>query len=194
MGRAWGNVLEWYDFTVYAYLAGILGRKFFDSSNETAAILATFAVFGVGFVARPLGGLLIGMIGDRYGRKPTLLLTFTLIAVSTGLIGVLPIYATIGLAAPILLVLARLLQGVSAGGEWGGAAVVPGRMGPRRPPRLLRQHAPLRDHPRPVAGRRRDRRVVERARLRRDVGVGLARAVPAGRRDWADRVGGGGAG
>ena len=122
VGAGVGNVLEWYDFTVYAYLAGILGRKFFDSSNETAAILATFAVFGVGFVARPLGGLLIGMIGDRYGRKPTLLLTFTLIAVSTGLIGVLPTYATIGLAAPILLVLARLLQGVSAGGEWGGAA------------------------------------------------------------------------
>lgn len=122
IGAGVGNVLEWYDFTVYAYLAGILGRRFFDSSNETAAILATFAVFGVGFAARPLGGILIGMIGDRYGRKPTLLLTFLLIAVSTGLIGVLPTYATIGLAAPILLVFARLLQGVSAGGEWGGAA------------------------------------------------------------------------
>ena len=121
-GAGIGNVLEWYDFTVYAYLASILGRKFFDSSNETAALLATFAVFGVGFVARPLGGILIGMIGDRYGRKPTLLLTFLLIAVSTGLIGVLPTFATIGLAAPILLVVARLLQGISAGGEWGGAA------------------------------------------------------------------------
>ena len=85
-------------------------------------MLATFAVFGVGFVARPLGGVLIGMIGDRYGRKPTLLLTFTLIAVSTGLIGVLPTYASIGIAAPVLLVAARLLQGVSAGGEWGSAA------------------------------------------------------------------------
>ena len=134
-GAGIGNVLEWYDFTVYAYLAGILGRKFFDSSNETAALLATFAVFGVGFVARPLGGILIGMIGDRYGRKPTLLLTFMLIAISTGVIGVLPTFATIGLAAPILLVVARLLQGISAGGEWGGAAsflvewAPPGRRG-----------------------------------------------------------------
>jgi MHS family proline/betaine transporter-like MFS transporter len=121
-GAGLGNVLEWYDFTVYAYLAGIIGRKFFDSSNDTAALLATFAVFGIGFVARPLGGILIGLFGDRYGRKPTLLLTFTLIAISTGMIGLLPTYASIGLAAPILLVVARLMQGISAGGEWGGAA------------------------------------------------------------------------
>ncbi len=121
-GAELGNILEWYDFTVYAYLASILGTKFFNSTNETAAVLATFAVFGAGFVARPFGGILIGMYGDRYGRKPTLLLTFTLIATSTGLIGVLPTAATIGLWAPILLVTARLLQGVSAGGEWGGSA------------------------------------------------------------------------
>lgn len=121
-GAGLGNVLEWYDFTVYAYLAATLGHKFFSSSNETAAILATFAVFGAGFVARPLGGILIGMFGDRYGRKPTLLLTFALIATSTGLIGVLPTASSIGLWAPILLVAARLLQGVSAGGEWGGSA------------------------------------------------------------------------
>ena len=121
-GAGIGNVLEWYDFTVYAYLAGILGKKFFDSTNDTNAVLATFAVFGVGFVARPLGGILIGMFGDRYGRKPALLLTFGMIAVSTGVIGLLPTYASIGLAAPVLLVAARLLQGISAGGEWGGAA------------------------------------------------------------------------
>jgi MHS family proline/betaine transporter-like MFS transporter len=121
-GAGIGNILEWYDFTVYAYLAAIIGRKFFDSNNETAALLATFAVFGIGFVARPLGGFLLGLYGDRYGRKPTLMLTFGLIAFSTGLIGILPTYATIGLAAPILLVTARLLQGISAGGEWGGAA------------------------------------------------------------------------
>jgi len=121
-GAGIGNVLEWYDFTVYAFLAAIIGRKFFSSTDETTALLATFAVFGVGFVARPLGGILIGMFGDRYGRKPSLLLTFGLIAFSTGLIGVLPTYETIGIAAPILLVMARLLQGISAGGEWGGAA------------------------------------------------------------------------
>jgi MHS family proline/betaine transporter-like MFS transporter len=117
-----GNILEWYDFTVYAYLAAILGAKFFQTGNETTALLSTFAVFGVGFFARPFGGILIGMFGDRYGRKPALMLTFGMIAASTGLIGVLPTYETIGLAAPILLVVARLLQGISAGGEWGGAA------------------------------------------------------------------------
>jgi MHS family proline/betaine transporter-like MFS transporter len=117
-----GNVLEWYDFTVYAYLAVTLGKLFFQSGNETAAVLATFAVFGVGFVARPIGGILIGIFGDRFGRKPALLLTFALMIVSTGMIGLLPTYASIGLAAPILLVFARLLQGISAGGEWGGAA------------------------------------------------------------------------
>ncbi len=122
IGAGVGNVLEWYDFTVYAYLAGILGKLFFDSTNETAALLATFAVFGVGFVARPLGGILIGLFGDRFGRKPALLLTFGMIAVSTGLVGLLPTYASIGIAAPILLVVARLAQGISAGGEWGGAA------------------------------------------------------------------------
>jgi MHS family proline/betaine transporter-like MFS transporter len=122
IGAGVGNVLEWYDFTVYAYLAGILGKLFFDSTNQTAALLATFAVFGVGFVARPLGGILIGMFGDRYGRKPALLLTFGMIAASTGVIGLLPTYASIGLAAPVLLVAARLAQGISAGGEWGGAA------------------------------------------------------------------------
>ena len=121
-GAGIGNVLEWYDFTVYAYLAGILGTKFFVAGDENTALLATFAVFGVGFVARPLGGLLIGLFGDKYGRKPALLLTFLMIACSTGLIGILPTYASIGIAAPILLVLARLMQGISAGGEWGGAA------------------------------------------------------------------------
>jgi MHS family proline/betaine transporter-like MFS transporter len=117
-----GNVLEWYDFTVYAFLAAILGKHFFQTGNETAALLATFAVFGVGFAARPIGGILIGIFGDKYGRKPALLLTFGLMIVSTGMIGLLPTYASIGLAAPILLVIARLMQGISAGGEWGGAA------------------------------------------------------------------------
>jgi MHS family proline/betaine transporter-like MFS transporter len=117
-----GNILEWYDFTVYAYLASILGAKFFHSGNETTALLATFAVFGVGFFARPFGGILIGIFGDKFGRKPALMLTFSMIAFSTGLIGVLPTYATIGVMAPVLLVMARVLQGISAGGEWGGAA------------------------------------------------------------------------
>jgi MHS family proline/betaine transporter-like MFS transporter len=117
-----GNILEWYDFTVYAYLASILGAKFFSAGDDTTRLLSTFAVFGVGFFARPFGGILIGLFGDRFGRKPALMLTFSMIAGSTGLIGVLPTYATIGVVAPVLLVIARLMQGISAGGEWGGAA------------------------------------------------------------------------
>jgi len=117
-----GNALEWYDFTVYAFLAAIIGKHFFPSTDDTTALLSSFAVFGVGFVARPLGGVLIGLFGDKMGRKPALLLTIVMMAAGTGLIGVLPTYASIGVAAPILLVLARLLQGFSAGGEWGGSA------------------------------------------------------------------------
>ncbi len=130
-----GNVLEFYDFAVYAYLAAILGRNFFPAASETASLLSSFAVFGVGFVARPLGGFIIGRYGDRRGRKPALLLTVLLMAVGTGLIGVLPTYAQIGLAAPVLLTLARLLQGFSAGAEYGSAATFivewapPGRRG-----------------------------------------------------------------
>ncbi len=117
-----GNALEWYDFTVYAFLAAIIGKHFFPSTDDTTALLSSFAVFGVGFVARPLGGVLIGLFGDKMGRKPALLLTIVMMAAGTGLIGILPTYASIGVAAPILLVLARLLQGFSAGGEWGGSA------------------------------------------------------------------------
>jgi MFS transporter, MHS family, proline/betaine transporter len=132
---ATGNILEFYDFAVYAYLASILGRNFFPSGSETVSLLSAFAVFGVGFLIRPLGGFLIGRFGDRRGRKPALLLTILLMSVGTGLIGVIPTYAHIGIAAPILLTLARLLQGFSAGGEWGGGATFivewapPGRRG-----------------------------------------------------------------
>ena len=116
-----GNVLEWYDFSVYAFFAGTIGRLFFPSDDPTASLLATFAVFGVGFVVRPLGGIIIGWMGDRYGRRPALVLTIMLMAGGTVMIGLLPTYATIGALAPLLLVVARLLQGFSAGGEWGGS-------------------------------------------------------------------------
>jgi len=116
-----GNVLEWYDFAVYGYLATIIAKNFFPPGDEVAALLATFAAFGVGFVVRPLGGIVIGRLGDTRGRKVALILTIMLMAVGTVLIGIIPSYATIGILAPILLVLARLLQGFSAGGEWGGS-------------------------------------------------------------------------
>ena len=115
-----GNVLEWYDFAVYAYLAAVIGKNFFLGSDVTQ-LLSAFAVFGVGFVVRPLGGIVIGWIGDKKGRKVSLLLTIFLMAAGTVLIGIIPGYGTIGVLAPALIVLARLMQGFSAGGEWGGS-------------------------------------------------------------------------
>jgi MFS transporter, MHS family, proline/betaine transporter len=116
-----GNVLEWYDFAVYAFVAIHISRKFFPAGDEVSALLSTFLAYGLGFLARPLGGIVIGRIGDTHGRKAALLLTILLMAIGTVLIGVLPSFETIGYLAPLLLVVARLLQGFSAGGEWGSS-------------------------------------------------------------------------
>jgi MHS family proline/betaine transporter-like MFS transporter len=116
-----GNVLEWYDFAVYGYVAAIIGRNFFPGTDETTELLKAFLTFGLGFVARPIGGIVIGRMGDTHGRKAALLLTIFLMAAGTVLIGILPTYASIGFAAPALLLLARLMQGFSTGGEWGGS-------------------------------------------------------------------------
>ncbi len=117
-----GNVLEWYDFSVYGFLVPTIAAVFFPKSSPVAQLLLTFAVFGVGFVMRPVGGFVIGAFGDRAGRRAALILTVTLMGASTVIIGILPTFASVGVAAPILLTLARLAQGFSAGGEWGGAA------------------------------------------------------------------------
>jgi len=116
-----GNVLEYYDFGVYGFLAGVIARKFFPGTDEVASLLATFAAFGVGFLARPLGGIVLGRLGDVRGRKSALVLTILLMAVGTVGIGLIPDYGRIGVMAPVLLVLCRVLQGLSAGGEWGNA-------------------------------------------------------------------------
>jgi MHS family proline/betaine transporter-like MFS transporter len=116
-----GNVMEWYDFNIFAFMAAPLAKNFFPGSDATAGLLSTFAVLGVGLVVRPLGGLVIGRMGDVRGRKPALIFTVLLMAVGTGLIGVLPNYASIGILAPVLLVVARMMQGFSTGGEWGSA-------------------------------------------------------------------------
>ncbi len=116
-----GNVLEWYDFGVYVFFASVIAAKFFPPGNPTTALLSSFAVFGVGFLMRPLGGIIIGRFGDTHGRKAALTLTIMTMAFGTVMVGVLPGYAAIGLAAPALLVIARLIQGFSAGGEWGGS-------------------------------------------------------------------------
>jgi len=116
-----GNVLEWYDFAVYGFVAAIIGRNFFPGSDETTELLKAFLTFGLGFVARPIGGIVIGRLGDTHGRKTALLLTIFLMAAGTVLIGILPTYASIGIWAPALLLFARLMQGFSTGGEWGGS-------------------------------------------------------------------------
>ncbi|WP_309072765.1 MFS transporter [Arthrobacter sp.] len=120
-----GTALEWYDYFLFGTAAAIVfNRLFFTSLDPTAATMAAFATFGVGFAARPLGAVLFGYIGDRVGRRPALLITIVAIGVATGLIGVLPDFGTIGLAAPIMLAILRLVQGLAVGGEWGGAMTI----------------------------------------------------------------------
>src|SRR2546430_5910727 len=114
-----GNLLEWYDFGVYAYLAGLIATKFFPNSDPTASLLAAFAAYGVGFLARPLGGIVIGRLGDTKGRKTALVLTIFLMAFGTVGLGLLPSYEAVGVLAPILLVLLRLVQGLAARGASG---------------------------------------------------------------------------
>jgi MFS family permease len=118
-----GTMIEWYDFYIFGSLATILATEFYPEGNPTANFLKTLATFAVGFAVRPLGALVFGRIGDMIGRKFAFLVTLLIMGGSTAAIGVLPTYASIGLAAPIILVLLRLLQGLALGGEYGGAAV-----------------------------------------------------------------------
>lgn len=118
---ALGGLLEYYDFIIFALMAGYLANHFFPSSDPHTSLLTTFATFSVGYLSRPLGGLLFGHLGDRYGRKCTFAVTVLIMALSTTLIGCLPSHDQIGIWAPILLILLRLLQGFSIGGEIPGA-------------------------------------------------------------------------
>jgi MFS family permease len=117
-----GTLFEWYDFYLYGTLAVFFGELFFPAGNERAALLASLATFGAGFGVRPLGAVVFGHIGDRIGRKYTFLVTLLTMGLSTALVGLLPSYAAIGIAAPVLLVSLRLIQGLALGGEYGGAA------------------------------------------------------------------------
>ena len=121
IAAAVGNIIEWYDFYIFGSLATILAGKFFDPTQPGADLVKWVAVFAVGFFVRPLGALLLGRVGDMIGRKYTFLITLTGIGLSTALIGVMPTYASIGLLAPALLLLLRLVQGLCLGGEYGGA-------------------------------------------------------------------------
>jgi MHS family proline/betaine transporter-like MFS transporter len=125
-----GNLMEWYDFGLYGVFAPLIARHYFPAEDPAASLLATFAVFASGFFARPLGGVFFGYVGDRLGRKPALTASVILMALPTFCIGLLPTYAELGLWATALLVVLRLLQGVSAGGELTGSAA------------LLLEHAP----------------------------------------------------
>jgi MHS family proline/betaine transporter-like MFS transporter len=118
-----GNVLEWFDFAVYGYFASDIGRQFFPQSDPTAQRLLAFTVFALGFAARPVGSLVLGRVGDRIGRRALLTLSIALMGGSTLIIGLLPTYAQIGVAAPFLLVTMRLIQGFSVGGEFTGSMV-----------------------------------------------------------------------
>ncbi len=117
-----GNAMEWFDFGVYSYIAVTLGQVFFPSSNPSAQLLATFGTFAAAFVVRPIGGMVFGPLGDRIGRQRVLAMTMILMALGTFSIGLIPSYASIGILAPVLLLVARLVQGFSTGGEYGGAA------------------------------------------------------------------------
>ncbi|HZU90530.1 MAG TPA: MFS transporter [Stellaceae bacterium] len=116
-----GNVLEWYDFGVYGYLVSTLAQLFFPNGDPVVSLLSAFAVFGVGFVMRPVGSILFGIYGDRRGRRKALSAVVFVMAFATFAMGLLPTYAAAGVLAPVLLVVVRLFQGLSAGGEWGGS-------------------------------------------------------------------------
>jgi len=116
-----GNIIEWYDFYIFGSLASILAVKFFEKSHPVAAFLSTVAIFSVGFLIRPLGAFLFGWLGDKVGRKYTFIVTLTGMGVGTALIGFVPGYASIGLAAAFILFILRLIQGLCLGGEYGGA-------------------------------------------------------------------------
>jgi MFS family permease len=116
-----GTVFEWYDFFIYGTLAAVIGKQFFPTGNETAQFLLALASFGVG--VRPIGAVLFGYLGDKLGRKYTFLVTITLMGIATAAVGLVPGYAAIGVAAPVILVSLRVLQGLALGGEYGGAAI-----------------------------------------------------------------------
>ncbi|MEQ1613168.1 MAG: MFS transporter [Hyphomicrobiaceae bacterium] len=119
-----GNALEFYDFVIFSFFARTIGQLFFPGGDQTAQLLLAFATYGVGFFLRPLGGVVLGAYADRRGRKRATILTLMLMALGTGMIGLAPVYATAGIVAPLVLVLGRLIQGFSAGGEVGASTTL----------------------------------------------------------------------
>src|SRR5882757_7320816 len=126
-----GTVFEWYDFYLYGSLSTIISKQFFSGVNETTGFIFALLAFAAGFFVRPFGALVFGRLGDLVGRKHTFLITIAIMGSSTAIVGMLPSYASIGVAAPIILIALRLLQGLALGGEYGGAAT------------YVAEHAPL---------------------------------------------------
>ncbi|MBD8613407.1 MFS transporter [Pseudomonas putida] len=126
-----GTIFEWYDFFLYGALAVIIGKHFFSGVNDTTAFIFALMTFSAGFLVRPFGALVFGRLGDMIGRKYTFMVTIVLMGISTFLVGILPTYASWGIAAPILLVVLRMLQGLALGGEYGGAATYVAEHAPR---------------------------------------------------------------
>lgn len=125
LGAFVGTAVEWYDFYIFGTAAALVFSKvFFPQAADGTALMASFATFWVGFLARPLGGIIFGHFGDRVGRKKTLIITLMMMGIATALIGVLPCYASVGIAAPIALIALRAVQGIAVGGEWGGAVLL----------------------------------------------------------------------
>ncbi len=120
-----GATVEWYDFFLYGVVAGIVFNKlYFPATDPLVAMLLAYTTFAVGFVTRPLGGVIFGHFGDRIGRKSMLILTLMIMGIATMLIGLVPTYAQIGVWAPIALLVLRIMQGIGLGGEWGGAVLM----------------------------------------------------------------------
>jgi len=132
LAGAIGSMLEWYDFTVYGLLAPILGKLFFPADDALASLLAAFGVFAIGYAARPLGGLIFGHVGDKFGRKPAMIVSSMMMGLATLGIGLLPDHAHIGAAAALLLVTLRIVQGLSLGGEFTGSIVMLAEQAPDR--------------------------------------------------------------
>ena len=129
---ALGNAMEWFDFGVYGYVAAVLGKVFFPDASPGIQIIAALGTFSVPFIIRPLGGMFFGALGDRYGRQKILAMTIILMTLSTFCIGLIPSYAAIGFWAPVLLLIAKMVQGFSVGGEYTGASIFVAEYSPDR--------------------------------------------------------------
>ena len=174
-----GTVFEWYDFYIYGTLGAFLAKYFFSNVPPNVGFIFALLAFAAGFAVRPFGALIFGRLGDMIGRKYTFLVTMTLMGVGTFFIGLLPGYATWGIAAPVVLIALRLVQGLALGGEYGGAAIYVAEHAPREQARLLHLVDPDHRDARPVHGAAADPghpHLDGRSRVRR---LGLAHSVPA---------------